>query len=539
MSEIIKRLAAFILCVTLVVGAPVSAMAAGTIPRPEPEVGEGQESAKNENGEMQANTNISIEVTGTLEIISQTEDCYIKEGADQELLVEVSGVGPFTYTWEVSTDNGATWQPADGATNSESYQITDAQLNPDKQTDPYTYRVTVTDAFGDTVTTEIKITVQEEFAYRRILDEEDSVAVSAWMLRATELYCEPIGEGNAAYDAMLAQLPAGYTPVNAVDLDLYNPDVEENYYTGKQKVEFIVGDEYNGEEVKIYQVVDGAIVEYTAVVVDGIATIEVDSLSQFMVAVESEAYTVTINSGEGGTTQPAGDVSVKKGESQKIVFLPDEGYVVDQVLVDGEPVSFTGNSYTLTDITDDHVVDVSFKKVESTGEMHQVTVNVGKHGKATPRGTWEVEDGDSITITITPDTGYAVDKVLVNGVEYDVVGNYLTLSAITEDTVVDISFVKSNERPPVVNHTITPIAGEGGRISPADKVTVSHGGEAFFYIFPSEGYVIDKVLVDGVEVEVTDSSYHFINVVSDRTIEVTFKPGDSEPIPYYILKFCH
>lgn len=535
MSEIIKRLAAFILCVTLVIGAPETVMAAGSIPKPSPEVGVGQESAKNANGEMQANTNISIEVTGTLEITGQTEDCYIKEGADQELQVAVSGVGPFSFIWEVSTDNGTTWQPAAGASDSEKYQITDAQLNPDKQTDPYTYRVTVEDAFGDTVTTEIKITVQEEFAYRRIFDTEDNVAVSSWMLKATQLYCEPITEGNAAYDAMLSKLPVGYTPVNAVDLDLYNLDVEENHYTGKQKVEFIVGDEYDGEEVKILQMVDGSVVEYTAVVEDGIASVEVDSLSQFMVAVESEASTITINAGEGGTTQPGDKVSVKKGESQKIVFLPDEGYVVDQVLVDGAPVSFTGNSYTLTDVTDDHTVDVSFKKVVPTDETHTVTINVGKNGNAAPKGTHTVKNGDSLVITITPNTNFAVDKVLVNGVEYDLVGSYLTIPAVTEDTVVDISFVRSNERPPMVSHAVSATAGEGGKISPEGNLSVSHGGEVYFYIIPDEGYVIDKLIVDGVEVNDTDGAYHFINVIEDHSIEAVFKKGDTPAVKYYTV----
>jgi len=535
MSEFIKRLSAFALCVTLVIGAPASVLASGTTPRPTPGVGTGAELEENADGDMQASTDIAIDVTGILEITGQTEDCYIKEGADQELIVAVSGIGPFKYTWEVSIDNGATWQPAEGATDSEKYQITDAQLNPDKQTDPYTYRVTVEDVYGDTVSTEIKITVQEEFAYRRILDPEDNVAVSAWMLKSTELSSEPIPEGSDDYDTMKDELPDGYLPVNAVDLGLYNDVVEENYFTGKQTVEFIVGEEYDGEEVVILQIVDGAVVKHTAVVEDGIASIEVDSLSQFMVAVESLTNTITVTAGEGGSVQPSGKITVENGEDQTIVFLPDEGYVVDQVLVDGQPVEYTGNSYTFTDVKDDHTVDVSFKKVVPTGETHTVTVNVGKNGTASPEGEITVDDGESLTITITPKTGYAVDKVLVNGVEWEVTGSYLTIPAVTEDMVVDISFIKSDEKPTKVEHTITATAGEGGKISPEGTTTVGHGGEAYYYIVPDEGYVIDKVYIDGVEVDDTDGTYHFINVVSNHTIHATFKEGDTPEVQYYTI----
>lgn len=84
--------------------------------------------------------------------------------------------------------------------------------------------------------------------------------------------------------------------------------------------------------------------------------------------------------------------------------------------------------------------------------------------------------------------------------------------------------------PPATSYEITATAGEGGTISPSGTVTVTAGGSRSFSITPDGGYLVQSVVVDGVNVGATDS-YTFTNVREDHTISVTFIRGNAPADP--------
>jgi len=71
------------------------------------------------------------------------------------------------------------------------------------------------------------------------------------------------------------------------------------------------------------------------------------------------------------------------------------------------------------------------------------------------------------------------------------------------------------------SYTITASAGEGGTISNAGEKTVYYGRGANYYIKADEGYAIESVIVNGVNVGAVEK-FTFDNVVSDNTIEAVF-----------------
>ncbi len=87
----------------------------------------------------------------------------------------------------------------------------------------------------------------------------------------------------------------------------------------------------------------------------------------------------------------------------------------------------------------------------------------------------------------------------------------------------------------VTNFTITASAGTGGSIDPTGAVEVSSGTDKMFSIPANPGYVIDQVLVDGVNdsAAVTSGSYTFINVTATHTIAATFKTAFANWIGHY------
>jgi hypothetical protein len=72
--------------------------------------------------------------------------------------------------------------------------------------------------------------------------------------------------------------------------------------------------------------------------------------------------------------------------------------------------------------------------------------------------------------------------------------------------------------------TITASAGANGAISPSGSVSVNQGSAKTFAIAPAAGFVVDAVLVDGVN-QGAVASYTFPNVASNHSISATFKPA--------------
>jgi hypothetical protein len=68
---------------------------------------------------------------------------------------------------------------------------------------------------------------------------------------------------------------------------------------------------------------------------------------------------ITASAEEGGIISPSGAVNVNAGSNQTFQFIPDSGYKVLDVIVDGS--SFGGNtSYTFTNVSSNHTITVTF-----------------------------------------------------------------------------------------------------------------------------------------------------------------------------------
>ena len=78
-------------------------------------------------------------------------------------------------------------------------------------------------------------------------------------------------------------------------------------------------------------------------------------------------YTITASAGDNGSIDPVGDVAVNEGEDAEFTFLPDEGYEVDEVTVDGEAVEVNGDSYVFENVAGNHTISVTFREASSGG----------------------------------------------------------------------------------------------------------------------------------------------------------------------------
>lgn len=262
-----------------------------------------------------------------------------------------------------------------------------------------------------------------------------------------------------------------------------------------------------------------------------------------------KTYTINASAGNNGTIAPSGDVSVTSGESISFKVTPNSGYAVDSVLVDGKAVSLTGDTYKFLSVTDNHTISVTFKKSGGNpgpgpGPSSDYTINAtaGSGGSISPQGSVSVSSGSSKTFKFTPNNGYEIDTLLVDGKTVQIIGDSFTFSNVTSNHTISVTFKKTGES---TNYTISASAGSGGKITPSGKVSVVAGGSQTFTINADKGYEIDRVIVNGKEATVSESSYTFSNVNADQSISVTFKEVGTEPTPsegddgnntmYYIL----
>jgi len=218
-------------------------------------------------------------------------------------------------------------------------------------------------------------------------------------------------------------------------------------------------------------------------------------------------YTITASSGVNGSITPSGNVTVNHGANQTFTITPNTGYRIADVMVDGASVGAV-SSYTFSNVTSAHTISASF-----TVAPYTITASAGANGSISPSGSVVVNYGASQTFTMTPNTGYRVADVLVDGISVGAVSSY-TFTNVTANHAINATFS-------IMTHTITASAGANGSISPSGSVVINHGANQTFTISPNAGYRISDVLVDGVSVGVV-SSYNFSNVTANHTISASF-----------------
>ena len=97
--------------------------------------------------------------------------------------------------------------------------------------------------------------------------------------------------------------------------------------------------------------------------------------------------------------------------------------------------------------------------------------------------------GEDKSFTITPNEGYEIKSVTVDGQDKGKITSY-TFDDVKEAHTISATFVKKTFK-------ITASAGTGGSISPNGTSTVSYGDSKTFTITPAQGYKVKSVVVDG------------------------------------------
>ncbi len=146
-------------------------------------------------------------------------------------------------------------------------------------------------------------------------------------------------------------------------------------------------------------------------------------------------------------------MNVNYGANQSFSISPSIGYHIDSVVVDGVNLG-TVASHDFNNVTANHSIDAYFSI-----DVFTVTATASAGGRISPAGAVNVNYGANQSFSVTPNTGYHIDSVVVDGVNLGAVASH-DFNNVTANHTIDAYFS-------IDVFTVTATASAGGSISPS------------------------------------------------------------------------
>lgn len=121
-------------------------------------------------------------------------------------------------------------------------------------------------------------------------------------------------------------------------------------------------------------------------------------------------HIITASSGNYGAINPSGEIEIENGANQVFEFLPDAGYVVEHVMINGESIG-SPDFYEFTNVTSDQSIHVTFALPAFLADKTRQEVDFEAYPNPFIRDlTFEIESTRSqdknLYLQITDNTGH-------------------------------------------------------------------------------------------------------------------------------------
>lgn len=194
----------------------------------------------------------------------------------------------------------------------------------------------------------------------------------------------------------------------------------------------------------------------------------------------------------GGSVSVDKEVAIENG-TITVNANPSTNYRVAKVVVDGTTQNFTENDKTYSEVFEinkDHTFEVEFKINTFTVETEDGQNGTSSVDKAV------VDHNGSAVVTITPDTGYNIEKVTINETETtdyvinDDESSYtLNISNITENTKVVVEY---SEIPSITLDNVV--------INSSDALKTVEDNDVITYIYANNGEATFTTAKNGIRI---------------------------------------
>ncbi len=152
-------------------------------------------------------------------------------------------------------------------------------------------------------------------------------------------------------------------------------------------------------------------------------------------------HTLNVTCGSGGTYSLSDVGPYSDGQEVTLTVYPNADMRIGSVTVNGEEIILIKNAYTFN-ITEDTQITISFEEKGEDADTYNVFVTCGSEGSYTLSPEKPYTSGTEVLLTITPQEGYYVSSITVDGEEVELInGKYAFV--ISEDMVIVIEFGES------------------------------------------------------------------------------------------------
>jgi hypothetical protein len=204
-------------------------------------------------------------------------------------------------------------------------------------------------------------------------------------------------------------------------------------------------------------------------------------------------------------------VMVSSGGSKTFTIKPDKGCHIVDVLVDGASQGKI-TKYPFTNVTAKHYIHALF------ASNLIINAGAGPGGSINPPGLVAVNYNANAIFTITPNAGYHIANVLIDGVGIGPTGSY-TFKKVNAAHSIMATF-----------STVYPVlatASDGGSISPSGVTMIEEGADQLFTMTPqSEESKIVNIRVDEEWIGLVDEHLTWEGNVATYNLTAVGSPHD-------------
>ena len=300
-----------------------------------------------------------------------------------------------------------------------------------------TYTITASAGANGTIAPSGTITVNSGGSQQFIATPDDCYEVDQWTVGGTV-----VQTGGDIYTLSNVQANAtvGVTFKTKTFMVTFSEGISDGSFTFPtyQPGFFMCGTSitYNAHSYDCLEVaywsVDGVLVQ-----IGGDSyTFNLQAETDIHITYKRKTFMVTPSAGSGGTISQSAPQTVTCGGNITFTATPDDCYEVDQWFVNEKPVQTGGDSYTLDNVQENAIVEVTF-----IIKTYTITITVGEGGTASQTGAHTVNCGESITYFFTPNYCYHIDQFFIDAVNDPIAVNDGTYTLIiTEDHTIEVVF---------------------------------------------------------------------------------------------------
>ena len=207
---------------------------------------------------------------------------------------------------------------------------------------------------------------------------------------------------------------------------------------------------------------------------------------------------ITATASAGGSISPQGNLTVPYGGDQIFTITPDEGYFIEEVLIDDVPVHTTSVQEFLN-VVGNHTISVRFA-LNAKPDVYDFSIIRNPAAGGTVSGTQSgyYEAGTPISVIALANDGYHFTNWTIDGAE--ITGGEYAKPATFNMPANTVILTANFEANPPGTFTLNVIGAEGGTLSGTRSGAYAEGYAVSVTAIPDPGFVFTGWTITGMNI---------------------------------------